>query len=166
MEQIQIGTYRPGNTEVRMLSHMFCCTRCYRLRLPTLIKHRLGDQRKIIVSMTLRSCAALWTSRAAATTPGSASQFPQEAARMRLLRLIRASYPASYGVYRARRVFLDLREAGETCSRHRNSFSSRRRQPGRLRGRCKARLTVCLLILVGAFCACHGLGRAGNVRGL
>lgn len=37
----------------------------------------------------------------------------------RLLRLIRASYQASHGVYRARRVFLDLREAGETCSRHR-----------------------------------------------
>jgi len=37
----------------------------------------------------------------------------------RLLRLIRASYKASHGVYGARRVFLDLREAGETCSKHR-----------------------------------------------
>jgi putative transposase len=33
----------------------------------------------------------------------------------RLLRLIRASYRASHGVYGAPRVFLDLREAGETC---------------------------------------------------
>lgn len=37
----------------------------------------------------------------------------------RLLDLIRASYNASHGVYGARRIFLDLREAGETCSRHR-----------------------------------------------
>lgn len=37
----------------------------------------------------------------------------------RLLKLIRASYRASHGIYGAPRVFLDLREAGETCSRHR-----------------------------------------------
>ena len=36
----------------------------------------------------------------------------------RLLRLIRASFAASQGVYGAPRVFLDLREAGETCSKH------------------------------------------------
>ena len=36
----------------------------------------------------------------------------------RLLRLIRASFTASQGVYGAPRVFLDLREAGETCSKH------------------------------------------------
>jgi transposase InsO family protein len=35
-----------------------------------------------------------------------------------LLVLIRASYTASGGVYGARRVFLDLREVGETCGRH------------------------------------------------
>jgi putative transposase len=33
--------------------------------------------------------------------------------------LIRASFVASHGIYGARRVFLDLREAGETCSKHR-----------------------------------------------
>ena len=38
---------------------------------------------------------------------------------IRLLRLIRASYAASHGIYGAPRVFLDLREAGETCSKHR-----------------------------------------------
>src|SRR5216684_2986129 len=38
---------------------------------------------------------------------------------IRLLRLIRASYTASHGIYGAPRVFLDLREAGETCSKHR-----------------------------------------------
>ena len=37
----------------------------------------------------------------------------------RLLRLIRASLVASHGIYGAPRVFLDLREAGETCSKHR-----------------------------------------------
>src|SRR5581483_2283237 len=37
----------------------------------------------------------------------------------RLLRLIRASFTASHGIYDAPRVFLDLREAGETCSKHR-----------------------------------------------
>ena len=37
----------------------------------------------------------------------------------RLLGLIRAAYTASYGVYGAPRIFLDLREAGETCSKHR-----------------------------------------------
>jgi putative transposase len=37
----------------------------------------------------------------------------------RLLRLIRASFVASHGIYDAPHVFLDLREAGETCSKHR-----------------------------------------------
>ena len=37
----------------------------------------------------------------------------------RLLRLIGASFLASHGIYGAPRVFLDLREAGETCSKHR-----------------------------------------------
>lgn len=37
----------------------------------------------------------------------------------RLLRLIRAAYIASHGNYGAPRIFLDLREAGETCSKHR-----------------------------------------------
>ena len=45
------------------------------------------------------------------------SKHAQEDAR--LLRLIRASFVASHGVYGAPRVFLDLREAGETCSKHR-----------------------------------------------
>ena len=37
----------------------------------------------------------------------------------RLLRLIRASFIASHGIYGAPRVFLDLREAGQACSKHR-----------------------------------------------
>src|SRR5262245_56745465 len=37
----------------------------------------------------------------------------------RLLELIRASYAASHGIYGSPRVFLDLREAGETCGENR-----------------------------------------------
>jgi len=37
----------------------------------------------------------------------------------RLLPLIKASYAASGGAYGSPRVFLDLREVGEKCSRHR-----------------------------------------------
>lgn len=37
----------------------------------------------------------------------------------RLLRLIRASFVASHGIYGAPRILLDLREHGETCSKHR-----------------------------------------------
>ena len=52
----------------------------------------------------------------------------------RLLRLIQASFEASQGVYGAPRVFLDLREAGETCSKHRVARLMRennmRAQPG------------------------------------
>jgi putative transposase len=36
----------------------------------------------------------------------------------RLLRLIRASFAESHGIYGSPRVFLDLRESGETCSKH------------------------------------------------
>ncbi len=37
----------------------------------------------------------------------------------RLLRLIKASFVARHGIYGAPGVFLDLRETGETCSKHR-----------------------------------------------
>lgn len=37
----------------------------------------------------------------------------------RLLKKIRASFISSHGIYRAPRIFQDLREQGETCSRHR-----------------------------------------------
>ena len=49
----------------------------------------------------------------------------------RLLRLIRASFTASQGIYGAPRVFLDLREAGETCSKHRVARLMRENQLAR-----------------------------------
>lgn len=58
----------------------------------------------------------------------------------RLLRLIRASFAASQGVCGAPRVFLDLLEAGETCSKHRVTRLMRendiRAQPGYRTRRC------------------------------
>jgi transposase InsO family protein len=48
-----------------------------------------------------------------------ASDFESGQEDARLLRLIRASFTASQGIYGAPRVFLDLREAGETCRKHR-----------------------------------------------
>ena len=39
----------------------------------------------------------------------------------RLVRLIRASFTASHGIYGAPRILQDLREGGETCSKHRIS---------------------------------------------
>src|SRR5262245_47653445 len=55
--------------------------------------------------------------RRPAAAAGSGVFRSQEDAR--LLRLVRASFVASHGIYGAPRVFLDLREAGETCSKHR-----------------------------------------------
>ncbi len=52
----------------------------------------------------------------------------------RLLGLIRDSYAASGGVYGAPRVFLDLREAGERCGRHRVARLMRTHRIQALRG--------------------------------
>jgi putative transposase len=52
----------------------------------------------------------------------------------RLLELIRASYSASRGVYGARRVFQDMREAGELCGKHRVAKIMRVNQIKALRG--------------------------------
>ena len=52
----------------------------------------------------------------------------------RLLGLIRDSYAASRGVYGARRVFADLREAGETCGKHRVARLMRAHKIKALRG--------------------------------
>lgn len=52
----------------------------------------------------------------------------------RLLELICFSYEASGGVYGAPRVFLDLREAGETCGKHRVARLMRENKIKALRG--------------------------------
>jgi putative transposase len=53
---------------------------------------------------------------------------------IRLLELIRASYAASSGVYGSPRVFLDLREAGETCGRNQIARIMRTNKIKALRG--------------------------------
>ena|ERR1022692_2346636 len=62
-----------------------------------------------------------------------------------LLKLIRASFNASNGIYGSPRVFLDLREAGETCSKHRvarlmrvNKIRAVRRIQSQAEVRCQA----------------------------
>jgi len=52
----------------------------------------------------------------------------------RLLELIRYSYTASQGVYGARRVFADLREAGERCGKHRVARIMRKHKIKAVRG--------------------------------
>lgn len=52
----------------------------------------------------------------------------------RLLSLIRDSYTASHGIYGSPRVFLDLREVGETCSVHRVARIMRRHHIKAIRG--------------------------------
>lgn len=52
----------------------------------------------------------------------------------RLLTLIRDSYAASSGVYGSPRVFADLREAGETCGKHRVARIMREHKIQALRG--------------------------------
>ena len=52
----------------------------------------------------------------------------------RLLTLIRNSYTASGGVYGAPRVFGDLREAGESCGKHRVARIMRRQKIRAIRG--------------------------------
>jgi hypothetical protein len=58
----------------------------------------------------------------------------------RLLKLIRASFNASNGIYGSPRVFLDLREVGETCSKHRVARLMRENKirPARAEVRCQA----------------------------
>jgi putative transposase len=60
----------------------------------------------------------------------------------RLLRLIRASFKASQGIYGAPRLFLDLREAGETCSKHRVARRMRENELRALHGYRACRLDV------------------------
>jgi putative transposase len=60
----------------------------------------------------------------------------------RVLRLIRASFTASHGIYGAPRVFLDLREAGETCSKHRVARLMRESQLRALHGYRTRRIAV------------------------
>ena len=65
---------------------------------------------------------------------GCTNPFGSRHRRHRRLGLIRASYAASGGVYGAPRVFLDLREVGETCGKHRVARIMRENKIKALRG--------------------------------
>ncbi|MDF3983976.1 IS3 family transposase, partial [Luteibacter sp. PPL554] len=60
----------------------------------------------------------------------------------RLLEVIKDSYVASEGVYGARRVFCDLREAGEICGKHRVAKIMRNHRIKAIRGYKKPRHIV------------------------
>ena len=60
----------------------------------------------------------------------------------RLLKLIRASFVASHGIYGAPRVFLDPREVGETSSKHRVARLMREHQLRALHGYRTRRMAV------------------------
>src|SRR6185436_12146099 len=60
----------------------------------------------------------------------------------RLLKLVRASFVASHGIYGAPRVFLDPREVGETCSKHRVARLMREHQLRALHGYRTRRMAV------------------------
>lgn len=61
---------------------------------------------------------------------------------VRLLRLVRASFIASKGIHGAPRVFLELREGGETCSKHRVARPMRENELRALHGYRTRRWTV------------------------
>lgn len=71
-------------------------------------------------------------------TPRSARAIEDE----RLLKLIRHSYTASGGVYGSLRVLADLREAGETCGKHRVAKIMRANRIKAVHGYKKPRGTV------------------------
>ena len=82
------------------------------------MKYRFMNEHRHEHAVTLM-CRVLRVARAGFYTwlHGPVSDHAREDAR--LLDLIRASYRASHGVYGARRIFGDLREAGESCGLHR-----------------------------------------------
>ena len=73
----------------------------------------------IDASTPWRRCAEYSRWRPAVATISSTPDFRSCSRGCQASRLIRASLVACHGIYGAPRVLLDLREAGETCSKHR-----------------------------------------------
>ena len=71
------------------------------------------------MSLIRQSCAGSSTYRVVGSINGYVTSSDRALEDQRLLDLILAAYTSSHGVYGAPRIFLDLREAGETCSKHR-----------------------------------------------
>ena len=105
---------------------------CPRRQRPDAFAFSANSSKRIAVSTACRPCVVLLgvaPSGYYAWLAQPVSDRAQEDAR--LLRLIRPSFTASQGIYDAPRVFLDLREAGEGCSKHRVARLMREHQLGR-----------------------------------
>ena len=88
-------------------------------RAPGESARHTSSSRPIESSTACRRCVACWASRRAATTMASAADLEPSPGRCSAASTDSRVVRASQGIYGAPRVFLDLREAGETCSKHR-----------------------------------------------
>jgi len=82
------------------------------------VKYRFMNDHRHLYSLVLM-CRVLQVARAGFYDWLNKPLSDRAIENQRLVGLIRDSYVASGGVYGSNRVFGDLREAGETCGRHR-----------------------------------------------
>lgn len=102
------------------------------------MKYRFMDEHRHEFSLTLM-CRVLQVARAGFYVWLQCPVSDRAMEDSRLLELIRHSYAASHGVYGARRVFGDLREAGESCGLHRGERLMQRHKIKAVRGYKKPR---------------------------
>ncbi|WP_236183549.1 IS3 family transposase [Pseudomonas protegens] len=103
------------------------------LRQGTRVKYRFMNEHRHQYAITTL-CRVLQVARAGFYQWLHKPVSDREKENGRLLGLIRDSYAASRGVYGARRVFADLREAGESCGKHRVAALMRTNKIKVLRG--------------------------------
>ncbi|WP_220039387.1 IS3 family transposase [Pseudomonas protegens] len=103
------------------------------LRQGTRVKYRFMNEHRHQYAITTL-CRVLQVARAGFYQWLHKPVSDREKENGRLLGLIRDSYAASRGVYGARRVFADLREAGESCGKHRVAALMRTNKIKALRG--------------------------------
>ncbi|WP_207303160.1 IS3 family transposase [Pseudomonas gessardii] len=103
------------------------------LRQGTRVKYRFMNEHRDQYAITTL-CRVLRVARAGFYQWLHKPVSDREKENGRLLGLIRDSYAASRGVYGARRVFADLREAGESCGKHRVAALMRTNKIKALRG--------------------------------
>ncbi|WP_092312075.1 IS3 family transposase [Pseudomonas saponiphila] len=103
------------------------------LRQGTRVKYRFMNEHRHQYAITML-CRVLRVARAGFYQWLHKPVSDREKENGRLLGLIRDSYAASRGVYGARRVFADLREAGGSCGKHRVAALMRTNKIKALRG--------------------------------